>query len=307
MRRPADPAVVARRRNENHHGRSPQRVRHVHEPGIDTHHQRGPADRRAEGAYRHRGQHDRARRPRGDLLRIVVLGSGTPRQQHAQAARHHLRRERGPAIGRPFLVGIRRRMEQQHERRTVGHGRRQGRLPRRNDSVHGGTFRHIAERLARAYTHPVPRVAIGTRAEAVRIHEACTGLAEILRLIADAAPGARQRGDDRALVYAVQVDDRVVPMRAQRADRRRDRLQVADAPTLLELAQRRAQHRTDARMPAHHFRARLVHGPVDRHAGKGAMEIVDDGQRLDDIAQRRHFHDEDAFHVCGDMRGHSAC
>jgi hypothetical protein len=142
----------------------------------------------------------------------------------------------------------------------------------------------------------------------MRVREAGARLAEILGLVADAARRARQRRDDRALVDAVQIDDRIVAMRAQRADRRGDRLEVTAVAQLLETPQRRAQHVADAGVPAHDFGAGFVHGPVDRHTGERTMEVRDDRQRLDDVAERGHFYDEDAFHFsCGEWPAISPC
>jgi hypothetical protein len=96
----------------------------------------------------------------------------------------------------------------------------------------------------------------------------------------------------------VNVDHRVIAVRAQLSDRRGDRLEVGPAPRLFETSQGSAQYAVHATVPSHDVRERFVCSPVDFRARECALNIGYHGQSLYDVAERGHLDDEDSFHCC---------
>ena len=301
----ADAAAQRVGRDEQRNGGRAERRSEVHEPRVDANDELRSRDERRERWQRlpRRRWNVRVGDAGGVALASRMLGVAAPRQDHREARGRRTSRPVGANAHRATACPratsrerTRRKDDPAAFPRAAGGGTRPNR---------GGPSTAIAERGGGelAATHDEMLIAVDRMMGVVR--ERGNGLTDA-RAVGAVPHAARHARDQRALDLFLQIEHGRIFLAPQRSPERREFAPRRNGEgTLPPAAQRDRNDAPDARMELQQRNESGLGDPVDRELGAVCPHVGDDGQRMDDVAERRRAYDEDCAQWCA-PRAHAA-
>ena len=290
------PGAPRRREVVELHMQQAERHRDVAQAAVDTDHALCCAHAVDQCVQVHR-RPDLGVRAQGLLqaLRARLLHRAGLRQRDAPALRDDSPPELGPRGFGPELVAARAAVHEHHRRCT--------RTPRRcgAQAELRWSLDTVAERARRQLARAVERVDVGFDADRV-VHQPACGCLEartvgaVRQTVAHPLAGAvRYPRDERRLGQALQVEHRVVALRAQPLAKRPPLGAHGVLPPGLAPAPQRAfDDLVDAVHTPQQRREARLDDPVDQRVWMGGKNVVQHRHRMHHVAQRRELDDQDA-------------
>jgi hypothetical protein len=264
----------------------------MREAGIDADHDLRIACECGKFRQRLPRWHDDILRTCRQSSAAFLFGFAAPGNKGREPRLRKVRQQRTPAILGPQLVAAAGRVEHQRIRRR-GHACHSG---RRRELPAWRSFDPVSQCRGGERATLVDEVLVARDPVMDVVEPRRHRLADAAPIEAMAAPARHARHEGALHLFLHVQHDRVVivaqcpPEGTEFAPGLRCERRIAPAP------KRHRHHGADARVEPYQRDEGFLGDPVDRHRGIVRGDVADQGERVDDIAERRRADDEQAAH-----------